>query len=262
MHGDVAQVRGVDAPLGADVHRLVDRIGEQALFARVDRVGETFARKLAVVEDGEAAAVQRRIAGVGEPQRPQRHGIRCVVQSDALSLDVGLENGDEGGLVLVDGDRLGEGVLEEVVEFGRVGARGFVLDGVVVRTSAVASAGAGTDAAADAGRRSCELLDAVKLPLLFLLGRSHRSAVDRDGLGRRRDRRRRWRRSLERPLMRDGRNVRRFRHGHFRPLRIDRLRKRLDEALRRSCDQRELDVVPVRADSVVDDRPSLQNRGF
>ncbi len=38
--------------------------------------------------------------------------------------------------------------------------------------------------------------------------------------------------------------------------------ERLDEALRGSCDQGELDVVPVGAGGVVDDRPALEGGGL
>ena len=45
--------------------------------------------------------------------------------------------------------------------------------------------------------------------------------------------------------------------GNFRTAGVERLRERLDEALRRTGDQRELHVVPVGADGVVDDGPAL-----
>jgi hypothetical protein len=50
-------------------HSLVDRVGKQALFSSVDRIGEPFAGKFAIIEDREAAAVKRERAGVREPQR-------------------------------------------------------------------------------------------------------------------------------------------------------------------------------------------------
>src|ERR1700686_4544054 len=47
--------------------------------------------------------------------------------------------------------------------------------------------------------------------------------------------------------------------GDLRPACIERLRDRLDEALRCACDESELYVVPVGADGVVDDGPALND---
>ena len=56
---------------------------------------------------------------------------------------------------------------------------------------------------------------------------------------------------------------RRLRFGcdwNLRPARIERLGERLDETLWRAGHQRQLDVVPVRANCVVYDGPTLNNR--
>jgi hypothetical protein len=50
-----------------------------------------------------------------------------AIEGHALGLDVGLEHRDKRRFVLVDGDGLGEGVLEEVIKLGGVGAVGDVL---------------------------------------------------------------------------------------------------------------------------------------
>src|SRR5271155_4937161 len=50
----------------------VSRIREQALFARLDRVGDSFASEGLVFEDAEAPAIKRELAGVRQPKRTQR----------------------------------------------------------------------------------------------------------------------------------------------------------------------------------------------
>ena len=59
--------------------------------------------------------IQSARSGVGCARRPER---------DALGVDLGLQDGDEGGLVLADGDGFGEVVGEVVVEGGGGGVGG------------------------------------------------------------------------------------------------------------------------------------------
>jgi hypothetical protein len=71
----------------------------------------------AVFEDGEAALVEGEVAGVADPEGAGDGAEAVVVPDrDALGLDGGLEDGDDGGLVAMDGDGLGELVLEEIAE--------------------------------------------------------------------------------------------------------------------------------------------------
>ena len=124
---DEGDVAGVVVAFGGDVDGLVGGVGEQALFVGVDGVEEAFAAEVAVFDDGEAAAVEREAGGVGDPERAE--GLRSAVavggdEGDAVGVDLGLQDGDEGGLVFADGDGLGEVVGEEVVEGGGFGVGG------------------------------------------------------------------------------------------------------------------------------------------
>src|SRR5205814_6724067 len=66
---------------------------------------------------------------------------------------------------------------------------------------------------------------------------------------------------VERRLMGLWSQEERFGQRDNRPLQVQRLRELLNERLWRAGDERELDVLPVLADRVVDDRPGLQERG-
>ena len=116
----VMWLRGLVA-FGGDVDGLVGGVGEQALLVGVDGVEEAFAAEVAVFDDGEGAAVEREAGGVGDPERAER--LRVLVaavgdEGDAVGVDLGLQDGDERGLVFADGDGFGEVVVEEVVEGG------------------------------------------------------------------------------------------------------------------------------------------------
>ncbi len=47
--------------------------------------------------------------------------------------------------------------------------------------------------------------------------------------------------------------------GNLWPARVERLRNRLDETLRRTGDERKLNIIPVGADGVIDDGPALDD---
>src|ERR1039458_4399374 len=81
-------------------------------------IEQTLAAEVAVLDDGEGTAVEREVRGVGDPQGTKRGGLPCRPERDALGIDLGLQYGDERGLVLADGDGLGEVVGEVVVEGG------------------------------------------------------------------------------------------------------------------------------------------------
>ena len=109
---------------GGDTDGLVGGVGEQAFFARVDGVEQAFAAEAAVFDDREGAAVEREAGGVGDPEGSQGDGLGGRPEGDSLDGKLGLEDGDEGGFVLADGDGVGEGVFEEVVEGGGGGLGG------------------------------------------------------------------------------------------------------------------------------------------
>ena len=63
---------------------------------------------------------------------------------------------------------------------------------------------------------------------------------------------------LQGRLMRVGCEHGRFGQRYDRPPSVERLRNVLNERLRGTCDQRQLHILPILADGVVDDRPALQ----
>ncbi len=107
-----------------DADGLVGGVGEEAPLVGVDGVEEAFAAEGAVFDDGEGASVEGEVAGVGDPEGAEGCGLLRRPEGDSLDGELGLEDGDEGGLVFADGDGVGEGVLEEVVEGGGGGLRG------------------------------------------------------------------------------------------------------------------------------------------
>jgi len=109
----VASAFGV---VGGDADGLIGGVGEETALGGVDGVEEAFAPEVSVFDDGEAAAVEGEVAGVFDPEGAEGDGVGGRPEADALGVDLGLEDGDEGGLVLADSDGLGELVLEVVVE--------------------------------------------------------------------------------------------------------------------------------------------------
>ena len=116
VHGDVAQGVGVVLLGAADFYGLVGGVGEEALFAGMDGIEEAFAGELAALEDGEAAGVEGELRVVFEPDGAEWVAVGRAPEGDVLGGEFLLEDGDHGRLVFVDGDGLGERVLEEVVE--------------------------------------------------------------------------------------------------------------------------------------------------
>ena len=114
----------VGCRIGGDADGLVDGVGEQAVLVGMDGIEQAFAAEVAVLDDGEGAAVEGEVGGVGDPEGAQRDGLLRRPEGDALGVDFGLQDGDEGGLVFADGDGFGEVVLEVVVEGGGGGVGG------------------------------------------------------------------------------------------------------------------------------------------
>ena len=85
IEGDVVEVFRF---LG-DADGLVDGVGEQALFGRMDGVEEAFAAEVAVFDDGEGAAVEGEAGGVGDPERAQRwSGLLRRPERHAFGVDL------------------------------------------------------------------------------------------------------------------------------------------------------------------------------
>jgi hypothetical protein len=59
---------GCFVAFGGDVDGLVGGVGEEAFFVRVDGVEEAFAAEVAVFDEGEAAPVEGKAGGIGDPQ--------------------------------------------------------------------------------------------------------------------------------------------------------------------------------------------------
>ena len=97
-------------------HRLVGGVGEQPLLAGMNRIEQALAGKLAGLEDGKAARVERQLGFVFQPYRAQRRRLPLAPQRDVLGGKLLLQDRHHRRLVLVDGDRRGQRVLEEVVE--------------------------------------------------------------------------------------------------------------------------------------------------
>ena len=122
--GERGGLHGVVLRLGGDAHGLINGVGEQALLGGMDRVEQAFAAEVAVFDDGEGAAIEREVGGVGDPESAQRRGLARRPERHALGVDLGLQDGDERGLILADGDGLGEVIGEVVVEGGSGGVGG------------------------------------------------------------------------------------------------------------------------------------------
>ena len=99
-----------------DAHGLIGGVGEQTAFAGMDGIEQAFAGKFAALEDGEAAGVEGELRFVFEPDGAEGTRIVAAPQGDVLGGKFLLKDRDHRGFVFVDGDGLGEGVLEEVVE--------------------------------------------------------------------------------------------------------------------------------------------------
>ena len=79
--GDVLTRLGVVGVVGGDADGLVDGVGEQALLGGMDGVEQAFAAEVAVLDDGEGAAVEREVGGVGDPERAQRRGLCAATRA-------------------------------------------------------------------------------------------------------------------------------------------------------------------------------------
>ncbi len=131
--GEVLDAVGVIAMVDGDADGLVGGVGEETPLAGVDGVEEAFAGETAVLDDGEGAAIEGEVGDVGDPERAQGLELLWGPEGDTLGVDLGLEDGDEGGLVAANGDGLGEVVGEVVVEGagGGVGSDGVRSGGLV-----------------------------------------------------------------------------------------------------------------------------------
>ena len=126
VYGDVFDAVGVIGVVGGDADGLVGCVGEKAALVGVDGIEEAFAAEVSVFDDGEGAAVESEVGGVGDPEGAQGYGLLCRPEGYAFGVNLGLEDGDQGGLVFVDGDGFRDLVLEVVVEGvgGGVGGEG------------------------------------------------------------------------------------------------------------------------------------------
>ena len=141
--GDVVAFMVAKLLLGGDANGLIDRVGEQALFRRVNRIEQAFAAEIAVFHDGEGATVEREAGGVGLPVRAERCGFARRPERKPLGIDLGLQDRHHRGLVLADGDGLGKVIGEIVIEGGGgcVGSDGTTRQALVVRVLDDASVG-------------------------------------------------------------------------------------------------------------------------
>ena len=122
-NGDAAQ-KVAGRRLAGDVDGLVDGVREQTLFGGMDWIEQTLAAEVAVFDDGEGAAVEREVGGVGDPERAQRNGLLLGPERDWLGVDLGLQDGHHRRFILADGDGFGEVVGEVIVEGGGGGVGG------------------------------------------------------------------------------------------------------------------------------------------
>ena len=113
--GDVKRLAGF---LRFDEKAQVGGVREQAALAGLDRIGETFACEHFVFEDAEAAAVEGQRAGVGDPERAKRTAGSGggAPERNFIGDDVGLRDGNEGGLIFFESDAVFEFVFKEVAE--------------------------------------------------------------------------------------------------------------------------------------------------
>ena len=94
----------------------IGRVGNQAAFIGMNRLEHAFPGKGVAVNQVEGASIERKATGVVDPKCPE-HVLRASgPERYLLRFDPGLENGDQGRLVLTDGDLLLELVLEIVAE--------------------------------------------------------------------------------------------------------------------------------------------------
>ena len=77
--GDVVRIFVV---LDGCMDGLIGGVGEQAFFVGVDGVEEAFAAEVAVFDDREGAAVERKAGGVGDPERAEGLGDAVVGVGD------------------------------------------------------------------------------------------------------------------------------------------------------------------------------------
>src|SRR5262249_3986949 len=64
MHDDMVQVLRIQDAGELHLHSLIDSVREQPLFLGMNRIEQTFSRKLSVFEDRETSAIEREIARV------------------------------------------------------------------------------------------------------------------------------------------------------------------------------------------------------
>ena len=107
---------GILFRMNPDMDGLIDRVGEQAFFTRMDGVNQALASECSALEDGEVAIVEGERGIVFEPQGAKRLRLGFAPESYALNGESLLEDGYHCRFVFVDGDRLSERVLEEIVE--------------------------------------------------------------------------------------------------------------------------------------------------
>ena len=148
-----------------DARGLVGGVGEQTALAGMDGIEQAFAGKFAALEDGEAAGVEGELRLVFKPDGAERARVAAAPEGDVLGGEFLLKDRHHGRLVFVDGDGLGEGVLEEVVEGvgGDVAFGDGVAGAVDAASKAITTAGAGahscrarTDGAAYGFRIDCD----------------------------------------------------------------------------------------------------------
>src|SRR5258708_23942271 len=110
-------------------HYLIEGVNKQQLLVGLEGIDQTFAGKRVVFDDIEGAAIERKPAGVLDPQRVQRSPGRTAPESDLLGVNVRINDRDEGRVVLKNRDFLFQVVLEEIAEFLSGGAGDLALRG-------------------------------------------------------------------------------------------------------------------------------------
>ena len=108
-----AGYRAVFQAIGVlDAHALVHSVGKQPSFLGLERINQALTSKSIVVDDIESPAVEGQPAGVLDPQGTQGARGRVAPQRDFLRIHVGVDDGNQGRMVLEDRDFLFQVVFE------------------------------------------------------------------------------------------------------------------------------------------------------
>ncbi len=133
--------------LGVHANAEIGGVGEQTALTGLHGIEQAFAGEGVVFENGEVAAIERVVAGIGEPHGAQRarRAERRVPQRNFFGDYVRLQNGDQRRFIFLQRHRLLEFVLEEIAEFptlrfGRTAVGYLTCDEVAARAGIVDAA--------------------------------------------------------------------------------------------------------------------------